>query len=119
MFDSRDLTLLQINDSHAYLEPHNEYFWNGEEIVIREAGGYARIAGLVKSIRDEKENEVLFLDNGDTIHGTYPAVTTQGIPEKYGAERRDLDINAIDALIELLEDTDRIDSSLRNTIVAI
>ncbi|TXT57593.1 MAG: Bifunctional metallophosphatase/5'-nucleotidase [Candidatus Thorarchaeota archaeon] len=78
LVDSRNLTLLQINDSHAYIEPHNEYFWNGEELVIREAGGYARIAELVKTIRDEKKNQVLFLDNGDTIHGTYPAVTSHG-----------------------------------------
>ncbi|TFG12828.1 bifunctional metallophosphatase/5'-nucleotidase [Candidatus Thorarchaeota archaeon] len=67
-----------MNDSHAYIEPHSEFFFEGAEMVIREAGGYARIGSLVKSIRDEKAGNVLFLDNGDTIHGTYPAVQSQG-----------------------------------------
>src|SRR5262249_3749706 len=39
---------------------------------------YARIATLVKQIRDETEGRVLFCDNGDTFHGTYPVVQTKG-----------------------------------------
>jgi S-sulfosulfanyl-L-cysteine sulfohydrolase len=75
---SKKLTLLQVNDSHAYLEMHSEYFWGPHGLEYRQAGGYARLASLVKEIRRRNQDQVLFLDNGDTLHGTYPAVQTQG-----------------------------------------
>ena len=46
--------------------------------MYRFAGGYARIATLVRQIRAEKRERVLFCDCGDTLHGTYPALKTQG-----------------------------------------
>ncbi len=70
------LTILQVNDSHAYLRPHMELFRRGGGEVYREAGGYARIATLFRRIR--KERPVVALDNGDTLHGTYPAVESDG-----------------------------------------
>lgn len=45
---ARNLTVIQINDTHGYLEPHPELVWT-------EVG-----------------------DNGDTFHGTYPAVKSRG-----------------------------------------
>lgn len=72
------LTLLQMNDSHGYLEPHPELFYAGGEPVYRTAGGYARIAALIGEIRDARRDEVLAFDCGDTIHGTYPAVQSKG-----------------------------------------
>lgn len=78
--DSRsgELTVLQMNDTHAYLEPHYEVFAAGGRMEYRVAGGYAAIATLVRQTRDEKRGRVLFLDSGDTFHGTYPAVQTRG-----------------------------------------
>ncbi|MER2999153.1 bifunctional metallophosphatase/5'-nucleotidase [Pontibacter populi] len=70
------LTILQLNDSHAYLEPHQEMFWEGGDKVYRQAGGFARIAGYLKQLREE--GVVLALDCGDTFHGTYPAIATKG-----------------------------------------
>ena len=75
---SKNLTLLQINDTHAYLESHQELFWNGKKAMYKEVGGYARIASLIKKIKAEQNNQVLVLDNGDTIHGTFPAVNSEG-----------------------------------------
>ena len=75
---SKKLTILQVNDSHAYLDLHSEYFWGPRGGEYRMAGGYARLGGLVKEIRSKNSDQVLFLDNGDTLHGTYPAVQTQG-----------------------------------------
>ena len=75
---SKNLTLLQINDTHAYLESHQELFWKGKEALYKEVGGYARIATLIKHIKAEKNNQVLVLDNGDTIHGTFAAVNSKG-----------------------------------------
>lgn len=72
------LTILQVNDTHGYLEPHQELFWEGSGAVFREAGGYARIAGLVGKVRKERPGGVLAFDCGDTIHGTYPAVRSRG-----------------------------------------
>ncbi|MCC7209325.1 MAG: metallophosphoesterase, partial [Anaerolineae bacterium] len=73
-----ELTVLQINDVHAYLEPHPELFWAGGGAEYRTAGGYARIAGLFNRIRAERPGRVLAFDGGDTFHGTYAAVQTRG-----------------------------------------
>lgn len=72
------LTLLQINDTHGYLEPHPELVWRGGEATYPVLGGYARIAALFKRIRNERQGAVIALDNGDTLHGTYPAVISKG-----------------------------------------
>ena len=67
-----------MNDSHSYLEPHPEFYWLGGREIYKNAGGYARIASLFKRVRQENPDRVIALDNGDTIHGTYPAVSTKG-----------------------------------------
>lgn len=74
----KTLTIVQMNDSHAYLDLHSELFWEKGRVVYRPAGGYARIATLLKQIRDESKGNMLFVDGGDTFHGTYPAVQTKG-----------------------------------------
>ncbi len=72
------LTIVQMNDSHAYLDLHQELFWERGKTVYRPAGGYARIATVLKQIRAENPGRVLFVDGGDTFHGTYPAIQTKG-----------------------------------------
>jgi len=67
-----------MNDIHGYLEPHPEVFWGGRGFEYRTSGGIARIAWLVNQARKHNPGGVLLLDNGDTLHGTYPAVQTQG-----------------------------------------
>src|SRR5450830_640580 len=78
MVNGTSLTVIQMNDSHAYFDQHQEMFWQGGQAVYRPAGGYARIATIVKQIRAEHRGRVLFCDCGDTLHGTYPALKTQG-----------------------------------------
>ncbi len=73
----KQISIVQLNDIHAYLDLHQEVFREGDHNIYRKAGGYARIATLIKEIRDEK-GEILVLDNGDTFHGTYPVVETKG-----------------------------------------
>ena len=51
MANRTSLTVMQLNDSHAYFDLHQEMFWQGGQAVYRPAGGYARIATLVKQIR--------------------------------------------------------------------
>lgn len=74
------LTVLQLNDLHAYLEPHAEMV-RGENGEWRFAtlGGVARIAGLFERIRSERPDSVVVLDNGDTFHGTHVAVSSKGL----------------------------------------
>ncbi len=72
-----NLTILQLNDTHAYLEPHQEMFWEAGKTNYRTAGGFAKIAGYLKQLRKEQQ-AVLALDCGDTFHGTYPAVASKG-----------------------------------------
>ncbi len=65
------VTLLQQNDTHAYLELHWEHFWRNGRAEYRRAGGYARAATLAKRIKAEVGGACLFVDCGDTIgrHG--------------------------------------------------
>ncbi len=78
MKEDYDLTILQMNDSHAYLDLHDEYFWKDGEQKYRKAGGYGRITSYFDQVRQENQGSVLVLDNGDTIHGTYPVVKDKG-----------------------------------------
>ncbi len=72
------LSIVQMNDSHAYFDLHQEMFWQGCQAIYRPAGGYARIATIIKQIRAASQDRVLFCDCGDTLHGTHPAQKTQG-----------------------------------------
>lgn len=76
--DTRHFTLVQQNDTHAYLELHWEHFWRNGVGEYRRAGGYARTATLIRQIRTETQGRCLFVDCGDTLHGTGPAQWTQG-----------------------------------------
>jgi len=66
-----------MNDSHGYLNIHQELFWEGNHAKYELAGGYARIATIFNQIRETQDNTLAF-DCGDTIHGTYAAVKTRG-----------------------------------------
>ncbi|MBN8979079.1 MAG: 5'-nucleotidase C-terminal domain-containing protein [Rhizobiales bacterium] len=76
--DTRNLTIIQVNDTHGYLEAHPELVWHGDVAAYPTMGGYARIASILKSVRAECGGSALALDNGDTFHGTYPAVSSKG-----------------------------------------
>ncbi|WP_020601669.1 hypothetical protein [Spirosoma spitsbergense] len=72
------LLLLQINDVHAYLDLHPEWFWENGQTVYRPAGGYARLATLLAERRKQYPDATVLLDGGDTFHGTLPAIETKG-----------------------------------------
>jgi len=78
MVKNNHLTILQMNDSHGYIEPHQELFWAGDHAEYRIAGGYARITAIINEIIENEKDNVLIFDCGDTIHGTYAAVKTKG-----------------------------------------
>lgn len=74
----RRLTIIQLNDTHGYVEPHPELVWTPLGPSYPIMGGYARIASLMARFRRDNPDGVLALDNGDTFHGTHPAVMTRG-----------------------------------------
>lgn len=76
--EKKKLTLIQLNDVHGYIASHKEVFFEKEGFEVKEAGGYARIKTLVDNIREESENS-LFLDCGDTFHGTFITTQTHGM----------------------------------------
>jgi sulfur-oxidizing protein SoxB len=78
MANTTSLTVIQLNDSHAYFDLHQEMFWQGGQAVYRPVGGYARIATIVKQSRAANQGRTLFCDCGDTLHGTHPVQKTQG-----------------------------------------
>ena len=61
MSDRKTITLLQINDTHGYLEPHPELFWNAGCAEYRTSGGYARLRTIFRQVRAERDGAVIFL----------------------------------------------------------
>lgn len=72
------LTILQLNDLHGYIAPHDEMIRDGGDWSFTRLGGLARIATLFEQVRAETGGAVLALDNGDTFHGTHVAVASRG-----------------------------------------
>ncbi|MBT2694893.1 bifunctional UDP-sugar hydrolase/5'-nucleotidase [Bacillus sp. ISL-55] len=73
----KNLTIVQLNDTHGSLELHPELFWKDNKPELRNTGGFPRIAKYIKDLKSQAEN-VLFLDGGDLFHGTLPLVATKG-----------------------------------------
>jgi len=136
MKNNAKLTILQINDTHGYLDLHWEWMAGPHEPAYRAAGGFARVGTLVRKIREETQGRVLFCDNGDTFHGTHPIVhsrgeilmpilkyraaylTMQGVPQKYGRKRQDLPQHAHEAMLAYLDQHKPASAELRGTVVA-
>ena len=78
MSGKKNITILQMNDTHGYIEEHWEHFWDGAYAKYIRAGGYARMKSYIDQIRGQKDGNVLLLDGGDTFHGTYPVVKSKG-----------------------------------------
>lgn len=70
-------TLIQQNDIHAQLDLHWEHFWVNGGAEYRRVGGLARAAAVAQRIRKETGAAQL-VDCGDAIHGTLPALRTDG-----------------------------------------
>ena len=74
----RTLAILQLNDTHAGLLEHGDARYTAEGFRVESLGGYPRIMSKVKELRARHGSDLLVLDNGDTLHGTYEAVQTKG-----------------------------------------
>ena len=56
----KEITIIQMNDSHGYLEEHYEHFFEGDHYHYIKAGGYPRIKTYIEEVRKAKNNNVLF-----------------------------------------------------------
>ena len=95
MAKKKNITILQMNDTHGYMEEHWEHFWDGAYSKYIRAGGYPRMKTYIDQVRDDKEGNVLLLDGGDTFHGTYPVVNSKG--KVLVSLLNDLGVNAMTA----------------------
>ena len=71
------ITILQTTDVHCQVYPHDELFWEHEQIVFRRTGGYANLATLFKGIREKNKNTFI-IDTGDMFQGSQLSVETTG-----------------------------------------
>ena len=71
------VTILQTTDVHCQVYPHDELFWENEQIVFRRTGGYANLATLFKEIREKNKNTFI-IDTGDMFQGSQLSVETTG-----------------------------------------
>lgn len=94
---------------------------------FKQIGGYVkRCLGLnlyfkIENPAGERIQEIFIGEERLKRYKTYKAVyvTTQGVPEKYGRNRKHLDTHAIDALKDYIKDKGKVEAPLRGTIVAI
>ena len=75
---NKTLCIVQINDTHANLLEHGDARYAPEGFRVETLGGYPRIMTKVKALRERFGEDLLVLDNGDTLHGTHEAVQTKG-----------------------------------------
>ncbi len=75
--ESGTITFLQTTDIHCQIHPHDELFWENEQIVFRKTGGYAQIATYLKKAKSKNSNTIS-IDTGDMFQGSELSVKTQG-----------------------------------------
>lgn len=74
---SGTLTLLQTTDVHCQIHPHDELFWENEQMVFRQTAGYAQLATLFDKMRKKNPNTFI-VDTGDMFQGSELSVKTTG-----------------------------------------
>lgn len=71
------ICILQTTDVHCQIHPHDELFWEKDQMVFRKTAGYAHLATLFEEVR--KENPHTFIvDTGDMFQGSELSVKTTG-----------------------------------------
>jgi 5'-nucleotidase/UDP-sugar diphosphatase len=70
--EEKSLTIIHTNDLHSHLLGHspNKDYSPGELGNDQTLGGWARIAAVIRSEKEKRNNPVLLLDAGDFLMGT-------------------------------------------------
>lgn len=74
---SGTLSLLQTTDVHCQIHPHDELFWENEQMVFRQTAGYAQLATMFDKMRKKNPNTFI-VDTGDMFQGSELSVKTTG-----------------------------------------
>ena len=69
--------MLQTTDVHCQIHPHDELFWENEQMVFRKTAGYAQLATLFDGIK-KKNPDTFIVDTGDMFQGSMLSVKTTG-----------------------------------------
>jgi S-sulfosulfanyl-L-cysteine sulfohydrolase len=69
--------ILQSTDVHCQLHPHDEMFWENDQMVFRTTGGYAHLATFFRQMRLNNPNTFI-IDTGDMFQGSQLSVETTG-----------------------------------------
>lgn len=71
------ISILQTTDVHCQIYPHDELFWEDDQIQFRQTGGYAYLSSLINSLRKQNPNTFV-LDTGDMFQGSQLSFNTTG-----------------------------------------
>lgn len=71
------ISLLQTTDVHCQIHPHDELFWENEQITFRKTAGYAHIATYFDQVKKQNPNTFI-VDTGDMFQGSELSVKTVG-----------------------------------------
>lgn len=72
-----EVSILQTTDVHCQIHPHDELFWENNQMVFRKTGGYAQLATWLKKER-KKPTPSFLIDTGDMFQGSELSVKTTG-----------------------------------------
>ncbi|MCP1386296.1 bifunctional metallophosphatase/5'-nucleotidase [Runella salmonicolor] len=75
---SGTITFLQTTDVHCQLHPHDELFWENNQLTFRKAGGYAHLATALDVLRKQNPSNTIVMDTGDMFQGSMLAIKTTG-----------------------------------------
>lgn len=70
-------TIFQTTDVHCQIHPHDELFWENDDMVFRKTGGYANIHSFIQKERAKADYSFL-MDTGDMFQGSMLSVKTKG-----------------------------------------
>lgn len=71
------ISILQTTDVHCQIYPHDELFWEDDQIKFRKTGGYAEMATYFEKLKKKNPNSFL-IDTGDMFQGSQLSVKTTG-----------------------------------------
>jgi 2',3'-cyclic-nucleotide 2'-phosphodiesterase (5'-nucleotidase family) len=71
------VTILQTTDVHCQIHPHDELFWENNNMTFRSTGGYAHLATYFKQVKSKNPNTFI-IDTGDMFQGSQLSVETTG-----------------------------------------
>lgn len=71
------VSIFQTTDVHCQIHPHDELFWEENQIKFRKTGGYAQLGSYLEKLK-KKHPQSFLIDTGDMFQGSELSVKTTG-----------------------------------------